>query len=108
MTTMTTMMMVTTAGGANTGMETTDAIWPGPPARHGFAMSFDKQILEQGSRTVTPNFFNEAKSGLSNDSVMYQLRGAINGVEGTFEIAARPSVSGRTEVIMHRFFRSDP
>jgi len=28
--------------------------------------------------------------------------------EGTFEIGVRPSVSGNTEVIMHRVFRPDP
>jgi hypothetical protein len=38
---------------------------------------------------------------------MYQLRGAVNGVEGTFEISVRLSVSGNTEVIVHRFFRPD-
>ena len=79
---------------------------PGP--FHNFPESFNQQIFEQGSRTVTPNFWRTAKPGLSNDSVMYQLRGTVNGVEGTFEIGVRPSVSGNTEVIMHRFFRPDP
>jgi hypothetical protein len=46
--------------------------------------------------------------GLSHGSVMYTLRGNVNGVPETFEIGARPSVSGNTEVIMHHFFRPDP
>lgn len=75
---------------------------------HNFPESFNQEIFERGTRTVTPNFFNKAKAGLTNDSVMYQLRGSINGTEGTFEIAARPSPSGRIEVITHRFFRPDP
>lgn len=79
---------------------------PGP--FHNFPGSFDQQIFEHGTRTVTPNFWRTAKPGLSNDSVMYRLRGTVNGVEGTFEIGVRPSVSGKTEVIMHRFFRPDP
>lgn len=78
---------------------------PGP--FHNFPESFNQAIFDQGSRTLTPNFWRTAKSGLSNDSVMYRLRGAVDGVEGTFEIGVRPSVSGNTEVIMHRFFRPD-
>lgn len=48
------------------------------------------------------------KRGLSNDSVQYRLRGRINGRSGTYEIFARPSQSGRNEVITHRFFRPGP
>ena len=72
-----------------------------------FPESFNRAIFDRGARTVTPNFFNKAKAGLSNDSVMYRLRGTVNGAEGTFEIGARPSLSGQTEVISHRFFRPD-
>jgi len=75
---------------------------------HNFPESFNQQIFEQGTRTVTPNYFNVAKPGLSQDGVMYQLRGSVNGANGTFEIGVRPSVSGNTEVIGHRFFRPDP
>jgi len=107
----------TAAGGARAAGQAPNRIYsarelmrraaePGP--FHNFPESFNQQIFEQGSRTVTPNFWRTAKPGLSNDSVMYQLRGTVNGVEGTFEIGVRPSVSGNTEVIMHRFFRPDP
>jgi len=75
---------------------------------HNFPESFNQQIFNQGTRTVTPNFWRTPKPGLSNDSVMYRLPGSVNGVEGTFEIGVRPSVSGNTEVIMHRFFRPNP
>jgi hypothetical protein len=74
---------------------------------HNFPESFNQQIFGQGSRTVTPNFWQTATPSLSNDLVMYRLPGNVNGVNGTFEIGVRPSVSGRTEVIMHRFFRPD-
>ena len=42
---------------------------------------------------------------MGNDAVMYRLPGSVNGVSGTFEIGVRSSVSGNTEIIMHRFFR---
>lgn len=75
---------------------------------HNFPESFNQQIFDQGTRTVTPNYFNVPRAGLSQDGVMYQLRGSVNGADGIFEIGVRPSVSGRTEVIGHRFFRPDP
>jgi hypothetical protein len=76
---------------------------PGP--FHNFPGSFDETVFSQGSRTVNAGYFNKAKQGLSNDSVQYRLPGEINGRAGMYEIFSRPSISGRTEVIMHRFFR---
>jgi hypothetical protein len=78
---------------------------PGP--YHNFPESFNQLIFDQGSRTLEPNFWRTAKTGLSDDSIMYSLRGSVNGVDGTFEIGVRPSLSGNTEVIMHRFFKPD-
>jgi hypothetical protein len=75
---------------------------------HNFPESFNQQIFDQGTRTVTPNFYNVARPGLGNDAVMYQLPGSVNGANGMFEIAVRPSVSGNTGVIMHRFFNPNP
>jgi RHS repeat-associated protein len=74
---------------------------------HNFPESFNAEVF-RGSRTVTSNFFKVDRQGLSNDSIMYRTPGSINGVSGTFEIGVRPSVSGRNEVIMHRFFRPNP
>jgi hypothetical protein len=54
---------------------------------------------------VTANFYRVGRPGLSNDAVMYRMPGTVNGVEGVFEIGVRRSVTGNTEVIMHRFFR---
>ena len=34
---------------------------------------------------MTPNFYNQANPLLSNDAVMYELRGSINGVDGTLQ-----------------------
>ena len=73
---------------------------------HNFPETFDAQIF-QGSRTVTYDFFTVDKKGLLNDGIMYRAPGSINGRTGTFEIGVRPSVSGRTEVIIHRFFKPD-
>ncbi len=78
---------------------------PGP--FHNFPGSFDDTIFSQGKRTVVPNYFNKAKSNLGNDSIQYRLPGSLNGRAGTYEIFTRPSVSGRTELTMHRFFRPD-
>jgi hypothetical protein len=44
---------------------------------------------------------------MGNDSIQYRLPGTVNGQSGTYEIFTRPSVSGRTEVVQHRFFRPD-
>jgi hypothetical protein len=75
---------------------------------HNFPESFNQQIFDEGTRTVTPNFYNVARPGLSSDAVMYEMPGSVNGVGGTFEIGVRPSLSGNTEVIMHRFFQPGP
>ncbi|GAA5039038.1 RHS repeat-associated core domain-containing protein [Actinopolymorpha pittospori] len=75
---------------------------PGP--FHNFPGSFDETIFSSGNRTVNPGYFNKPKPGLSNDSVQYRLPGSLNGRNGVYEIFTRPSLSGRTEVIMHRFF----
>jgi RHS repeat-associated protein len=72
---------------------------------HNFPASFDDVIFSSGKRTVVRNFFNQTKRGLSNDSIRYELPGNVNGQKGVYEIFTRPSRSGRTEVITHRFFR---
>ncbi|WP_097459093.1 RHS repeat-associated core domain-containing protein [Mangrovitalea sediminis] len=64
---------------------------------HNFPESFNNQIFEQGER-----------SSISDNYVQYELKGTLNGRSGTYEIGVRPSASGRTEVITHRFFRPDP
>ena len=85
---------------------------PGP--FHNFPESFNERIF-RGQRTV-----------ISDDYVVYSERGTITlpgkevtlpsgevmheaprVIEGTYEIGVRPSTSGRTEVITHRFFRPD-
>ncbi|AYW77502.1 RHS repeat-associated core domain protein [Propionibacterium acidifaciens F0233] len=73
---------------------------------HNFPQSFDEEIILQGQRKVTPGFWEKDVPNLSNDNVMYRLSGEINGHPGIYEIATRPSVSERTEVIMHRFFNT--
>lgn len=67
------------------------------------ASEWQKLDRETWMRTV-----EKGKRGLSSDSVQYRLRGEITGRSGTYEIFARPSQSGRTEVITHRFFRPGP
>jgi hypothetical protein len=76
---------------------------PGP--FHNFPESFNEDIFERGTPIVVPDFFNKAKPGLSNGSIQYRLPGTINDIEGVYEIFTRPSTSGNSEVIMHRFFR---
>jgi RHS repeat-associated protein len=80
---------------------------PGP--YHNFPTSFDDHIF-QGTRTV-----------VSDKYVLYAERGSMGHpgrydldpprpartLDGTYEIGVRPSDSGRTEVIVHRFFRPD-
>ena len=66
---------------------------PGP--YHNFPESFNARIFSGNRQVISENY------------VLYSQRGTINGVNGTFEIGVRPSVSGGTETIMHRFFRPD-
>jgi hypothetical protein len=75
-------------------------------AFHNFPETFDQVIMNQGTRTVTTNFYNVPRAGLSNDAVMYEWPGSVNGTVGNFQIGTRPSVSGNTEIIMHRFFNA--
>jgi hypothetical protein len=56
---------------------------------------------------VKPGFYNKAKPSLSNDSVIYELPGTVNGTDGTFQIGVRPSVSGNTWAIINRFSQPD-
>ena len=79
---------------------------PGP--FHNFPESFNAHIFQNGTKNITPNFWRTAKPNMSNDSIMYSLPGQVNGRAGVFEIGVRPSASGRTEVIMHRFFNPTP
>ncbi len=76
---------------------------PGP--MHNFPVSFDRTVFEQGTRTVNPGYFRKPEPNLGSGSVQYRLQGEINGRPGVYEIFTRPSTSGRTEMIMHRFFR---
>jgi hypothetical protein len=78
---------------------------PGP--FHNFPGLLDDTIFPQGNRTVLPNYFNKAKPNLGNDSIQCRLSGSLNGRAGTYEIFTRPSLSCRTEMIMHRFFRPE-
>jgi hypothetical protein len=80
---------------------------PGP--YHNFPTLIDDAIFK-GKRAV-----------VSDDYVLYTRRGTYVGpgrydldpprpaqaIRGTYEIGVRPSPSGRTEVITHRFFRPD-
>ncbi|MGH3117441.1 MAG: hypothetical protein ACRDQ2_10085 [Gaiellales bacterium] len=75
---------------------------------HNFPGSFDDAIYNQGTRTVVPDYFNKPRPLMGNDSIQYRLPGSINGRSGMYEIFTRPSLSGRTEVVQHRFFRPDP
>ena len=75
---------------------------PGP--FHNFPESLNTTIFNQGARTYVPEFFRHSKKGLSNDAIQYRLPGTVNGKSGVFEIFTRPSVTGRTDVIIHRFF----
>tara|TARA_R110002020_G_scaffold466285_2_gene688737 strand:- start:2390 stop:2788 length:399 start_codon:yes stop_codon:yes gene_type:complete len=76
---------------------------PGP--FHNFPESFNQAIFTQGTKTAAPNFFKVSKPGLSNTGIMYELPGTVNGTDRIFQIGVRPTISGNTELIMHRFFK---
>jgi hypothetical protein len=83
-----------------------------PASFHNFPASVETDVLQSGTRTVTPDFYQVARPSLGNDAVMYELRGSLKYdgkiYDGVYQIGTRPSVSGNTEVIMHRFFLRDP
>lgn len=54
------------------------------------------KVVKNGSRQV-----------LKNNYVQYELRGVVNGKSGVYQLGVKPSPSGRTEVIVHRFFKPD-
>lgn len=66
-----------------------------PNPNHNFPESFNTEIFKGNKTVVSDNYH------------LYTKPGALNGRSGVFEIGVRPSVSGRTEVITHRFFRPD-
>lgn len=63
-----------------------------------------KAEIKQLIINCAPNYVNVPKPGLSNSNVLYKHPGIVNGTRGFFEIGVRLSLSGKTEVIMHRFF----
>jgi len=86
---------------------------PGP--LHNFPESFDQQIFSGARRAVSEDYVVYTQRGSITHPGREQLDALGNSIrspprvqEGTFEIGVRPSPSGRTEVITHRFFRPDP
>ncbi len=72
---------------------------------HNFPQSFNEEVFSSGQQTRASNYFNQSRAGYSNDSIRYSLSGSINGEPGSYEIFTRPSITGRSELIMHRAFR---
>jgi hypothetical protein len=113
-------MSCTPKGEAAPDSASTRAIWTEPPTRiysarvlirmavgdtyHNFPESFNQSVFDLGVRSTVAGYFSKPVSLLSNDSVNYTLPGSINGADGEYQIFTRPSVSGKVEVIMHRFF----
>ena len=62
---------------------------------HNFPESFNAEIFK-GNKTIVSDKYH-----------LYTKPGTLNGHSGTYEIGVRPSASGRTEVITHRFFNPD-
>lgn len=62
---------------------------------HNFPESFNAEIFK-GNKTIVSDKYH-----------LYTKPGTLNGRSGTYEIGVRPSASGRTEVITHRFFQPD-
>jgi hypothetical protein len=72
---------------------------------HNFPLLLDRDIVVSGSREVVTDYFNHPQPGLTNNSIRYLAPGTINDTSGNYELFTRPSLSGDTEVVMHRFFR---
>ncbi|TXK95862.1 hypothetical protein BMR10_09195, partial [Methylococcaceae bacterium CS4] len=59
---------------------------------HNFPESFNSEIFK-GNKTIVSDRYH-----------LYTKAGTLNGRSGVYEIGVRPSASGKTEVITHRFF----
>jgi RHS repeat-associated protein len=99
-------------GAANLADDAARVAAGGPPNRIYSARELVRRAAEPGPYHNFPESFNARifhgnRQVISDNYVLYTQRGSINGVSGTFEIGVRPSPSGRTEVILHRFFRPD-
>ena len=66
-----------------------------PNPNHNFPESFNAAIFKGNKKIVNDNYH------------LYTKPGTLNGRSGVYEIGVRPSASGKTEVIIHRFFRPD-
>ena len=82
------------------------------PNRIDSARELERRAAEPGAYHNFPEYYNAQIVGgnrqvISDNYVLYTQRGSINGVRGTFQIGVRPSASGRTETIVHRFFLPD-
>lgn len=108
--------MITSARAARSGAglvdDTARAAAGGQPNRIYSARELVRRGNEPGPYHNFPESFNSAifngnRQVISENYVLYTNRGTLNGVRGTYEIGVRPSASGRTEVITHRFFRPD-
>ena len=74
-------------------------------ASHDFSELINDVVFDNGTSTMIRNYYSVPKPGLTNDMILYRYPGSINGHSGFYEIGVRPSVSGNTEVVIHRFFR---
>ena len=72
---------------------------------HNFPEQITKKVLNEGNLQIINDFWKTSRNHLTNTSHNYSLRGTINGVDGIFEVFTRPSISGKVELIMHKFFR---
>lgn len=59
---------------------------------HNFPESFNSEIFK-GNKTIVSDKYH-----------LYTKPGTLNGRSGVYEIGVKPSASGKTEVITHRFF----
>ncbi len=95
---------------------------PGP--FHNFPELWNEQIFTGNRRVISPDYIQcETRGAIALPGRPIYGRGStiVDGecmrpiightpsrnLEGTFEIGVRPSASGRTEVVTHRFFRAD-
>jgi hypothetical protein len=76
-------------------------------ARELFRRAEDTGPYHNFAESFNESFFQDNRQVISDNYTLYTRPGTLNGASGEYQIGVRTSASGRTEVIIHRFFKPD-
>ncbi|MBY0229051.1 MAG: hypothetical protein K2W96_07220 [Gemmataceae bacterium] len=74
---------------------------------HQFPAMIEKWVLEGKGKKISDSYTLYTRRGTIQHVVVEGEKRIVRNVPGTYEIGVKPSASGRTQTIVHRFFRPD-